>query len=143
MATCKPYCNFAKILAQKKIDWVNDTIKVMFCTSTYVPNQDTHATKADVTGEVSGTGYIAGGITLTGKTLTLDAVNNKVMLDADDILLSNSTIANVRYCVIYDATDESNPLIAWGDFVTDQTSQNGDFGITWDANGVTYISIDA
>ena len=52
-------------LMSKTIDLVNDAIKVMLCTSAYVPNQDAHQFKSDITGEVVGTGYTAGGQALT------------------------------------------------------------------------------
>lgn len=58
------------------IDWLSDTIKVMLCTSTYTPNADTHAFKSDVTNEVSGTGYSAGGATMGSATLTYTAANS-------------------------------------------------------------------
>jgi hypothetical protein len=40
-----------------KFDFVNDTIKVLLVTSTYVPNFDTHGTLSDITNELSGNGY--------------------------------------------------------------------------------------
>ena len=51
-------------------DWDTDTIKVMLTTSLYTPDQDTHDFKNDVTNEVTGTGYTAGGQALTNKTVT-------------------------------------------------------------------------
>lgn len=40
-------------------------------TATYVPNREDHDFFDDVTNEVSGSGYVAGGLLLTNKTLTL------------------------------------------------------------------------
>lgn len=57
------------------VDYLSDTIKVMLATSTYTPNLDTHETKADVTNEVVGTGYVAGGTTLGTKTIVYTAAN--------------------------------------------------------------------
>ena len=48
-------------MAKGAIDFDTDTFKVMLVTSTYVANKDTHTKRSDVTNEVSGTGYTAGG----------------------------------------------------------------------------------
>lgn len=133
------YGNFMKnILSGKVVDWINHPIKVMLCTSTYVPDQDNHQTKADITGEVTGTGYTAGGTGLTTKTVTYDATTNTVVLDADDAVWASATIT-ARYAVIYDdngATDADKLLLGYVDFGQDISSTNGDFMIGWDATGI-------
>lgn len=137
--TAYVYGNFMKnVLSGKVVDWLNHPIKVMLCSATYVPNQDTHQTKADVTGEVTGTGYTAGGIALTNKTITYDPVTNTVILHADDVVWVNATIT-ARYAVIYDdngATDADKLLLGYVDFGQDVSSTNGDFKITLDASGI-------
>ena len=65
-----------KTLLAKEVDFLNDTIKGMLTTVTYVPDQDAHDYKSDVTNEVSGTGYTAGGATLANKTVTYTAGTN-------------------------------------------------------------------
>lgn len=57
-------------------DFLTDTIKVSLHTSSYTPNLDTHETFADVTNEVSGGNYVAGGVTLASKTLTYTAADS-------------------------------------------------------------------
>lgn len=80
--TAYVYGNFLKnVLSGKTIDYLNHPIKVMLCSATYAPNQDTHQTKADVTGEVTGTGYTAGGAVLANKTITYDPATNTTILD--------------------------------------------------------------
>ena len=78
----------------KNIDYDTNAVKLMLTTSAYVPNQDTQEDKADVTNEVTGTGYTAGGETLASKTLS--NTNNVVTLDAADVTWSNSTITAGR-----------------------------------------------
>ena len=126
----------------KEIDFDTDTIKVMLCTSAYVPNQDTHVYKdVSVTNEVTGTGYTAGGAALASKTITYDATNNIIALDAADVTWAASTIT-ARYAVIYDDSPASNkPLLAYVDFGADQSSNNGNFTITWDAAGILKITV--
>ncbi len=124
------------------IDWLSDTIKVMLCTSTYVPNQDTHVFKSDVTNEVTGTGYTATGATLANKTIGYTAGTNVIKLDADDTSWSTATIT-ARYAVIYDATpatDATRPLLGYIDFGADVISTAGTFQITWDAAGIFTIT---
>lgn len=54
----------------RQSDYLSDTLKVMLATSTYSLALDTHEVKADVTNEVTGTGYSAGGVTVGSKTIT-------------------------------------------------------------------------
>lgn len=137
--TAYVYGNFLKnVLSGMVMDWLNHPIKVMLCSATYVPNQDTHQTKADITGEVTGTGYTAGGQALANKTITYDPAANTTILDADDVVWPNATIT-ARYAVIYDdngATDADKLLLGYVDFGQDVSSTNGDFKITWDAGGI-------
>ena len=132
-------------LWNKEIDYLADVIKVMLTTVTYVPNQDTHDYKNDVTNEVVGTGYTATGETLGSKTVTYTAGTNKHVLDAADVTWSASTIT-ARIAVIYDSTpasDATRPLIGYQDFEADKSSDNGDFTIQWDAAGLVEITITA
>ncbi len=57
-------------------DYLSDTVKCMLTTATYAPALDTHEVKADVTNEITGTGYTAGGTTLASKTITYTAANS-------------------------------------------------------------------
>jgi len=134
----KIYGPFFLSLANKEIDLDSDTLKVMLCTSSYTPNQDTHRYKSDVTNEISGTGYTAGGLALTSVTVSYDAPTTTFKLDAADPTWPTSTIT-ARYAVFYDATpatDATRPLIAYVDFGADVTSSGGPFTDTLDANGI-------
>ena len=140
----KLYGNFLKQALNKEIDWDSDTIKVALLSSSYTPNQDTHDYLDDVSSyEVTGTGYTAGGITLSSKTSTYDGTNNVIVLDAADVTWSSSTIT-ARYAVVYDdsgANAASKALIGYVDFGSDQSSTNGNFTITWDSTGIVRITV--
>lgn len=140
----KLYGNFLKQALNKEIDWDSDTIKVALLTSSYTPNQDTHDYYDDVVAnQVTGTGYTAGGITLSSKTSTYDGTNNVLVLDAADVTWSSSTIT-ARYAVVYNDTPSTNatkPLIGYVDFGSDQSSTNGNFTITWDSTGIVRITV--
>jgi hypothetical protein len=138
----KLYGNFLVKALNKEVDWDTDTIKVALTTSTYTPNQDTHDYFNDVTNEVSGTGYTAGGNTLASKTITYDDANNVIVLDAADTTWGSSTIT-ARYAVVYASTGtaSTSPLIGYVDFGSDQSSTNGNFTITWDSTGIVRVTV--
>lgn len=119
------------------IDLDTDTIKVMLVTSAYTPDQDVHDYKDDITNEVSGTGYTAGGATLANKTVTQDNTDNEGVFDADDVTWSSSTIT-ARGAVLYKdtGTASTSPLICYFDFGSDKSSSNGNFTIQWNAEGI-------
>lgn len=141
--TAKMYGNALLKALNKEVDWDTDTIKVMLCTSSYTPNQDTHIYKSSVTNEVTGTGYTAGGATLSNKTINYTDSTNTIKLDADDVTWSESTIT-ARYAVIYDATgtDSTSVLLGYVDFGEDKVSSAGDFKITWDSAGIFAITVE-
>lgn len=118
-------------------------LKVMLCTSLYVPNQDTHVYKSSVTNEVAnGNGYTTGGATLTSVTVSYNATTNTITIDAADVVWSNSTIT-ARYAVIYDSTtgvDGTSPLIGYVDFGEDISSNASNYAISWDSAGIFTIS---
>lgn len=140
----KLYGQFIQQSLNKEIDWDSDTIKVALLSNGYTPDQDAHNYFDDVVAfEVSGTGYTAGGLTLSNKTNTYNAGTNTIVLDADDVTWSSSTIT-ARYAVVYDATpatDATKPLIGYVDFGADQSSSNGNFTITWDATGIVRVTV--
>jgi hypothetical protein len=138
----KLYGNFLVKALNKEVDWDTDTIKVALTTSSYTPNQDTHDYFNDVTNEVSGTGYTAGGNTLASKTITYDDANNVIVLDAADSTWASSTIT-ARYAVVYASTGtaSTSPLIGYVDFGSDQSSTNGNFTITWDSTGIVRVTV--
>lgn len=135
--TAKMYGNALLKALNKEVNYITDTIKVMLCTSAYTPNQDTHIYKSSITNEVTGTGYTAGGATLTNKTMTYDGATNTIKLDANDVTWASSTIT-ARYAVIYDSTgtDSTSTLLGYIDFGENKISSAGDFKITWDTNGI-------
>jgi hypothetical protein len=51
--------------------------KTMLTTVTYVPNQDTHDFKDDVTNEITGTGYTAGGVAISPLTSLYTGISDQ------------------------------------------------------------------
>jgi hypothetical protein len=132
MATAKWYGPAINRVLTKVIDLSADTIKVALCTSTYTPNYDTHGVYTDLTNQTTGTGYTAGGITLTSKTITQDTTNDWWTFDAADVTWSSASFS-FRYAIIYDDTAASKPLIAAIDFGSTQTASSQDLTIKWES----------
>ncbi len=124
----------------KNIDYDTNTINVMLTTVTYVPNQDTHEDKADVTNEVSGGGYAAGGEALGSKVVATTL--NVMDMDAADTQWTSATFT-ARIAVVYDdsgAADGDKALLFWVDFGQDESVTNGTFTIQWAAGGLATIT---
>jgi len=85
------------------------SVKALLCDSTYTFDKDAHATRADVTGEVVGTGYALGGVEVTGVNVVLDTANNVVKLVANEVDFGTLTITEVAQIVLYFDVDTSDP----------------------------------
>ncbi len=113
--------------------------KVGFLTGTYVPLTDTmkialytnsatldaSTTVYTTSGEVVGTGYTAGGNTLTGNAISFSGTT--AWLTFSDSSWTTATIT-ARGALIYDST-RSNAAIAVLDFGSDKTSTAGTFTV--------------
>ena len=139
MATAKWYNN--GVLGQwsgtaaRRVDWVNDTIKISLHTSVYVPSQTAHTYYSDLAAELaSGSGYTAGGYTMVNKTLTLSG--QEVRLDADDPQWTAATFTFRYYVIRKDTgTPSTSPLLGYGDMTTDQSISSGTYTLVGDATG--------
>ncbi len=87
-----------------KTDWLTGVIQYSLHTATYTPNQDTDAFFSAVTNEVTGTAYVANGVTLGTKTVTYDTATDEIRLDAADAVWTTATIASIRYGVCWENT---------------------------------------
>lgn len=117
-------------MARGAIDFDTDTFKVMLVTSSYTPNKDTHDRRDDVTNEVTGTGYTAGGAT-SACTVTKDTANDKVTLSFAAVSWASSTIT-ARAAVIYKSRGGaagSDELVAYNDFGSNVSSTGATFSI--------------
>lgn len=123
---------------EKYIDLDSDTTKCMLCTSSYTPNQVVDAWRSSVTNEVEGTGYTAGGATITNTSVSTSDLVTK--FDGDDVQWENSTIT-ARYAVLYLSDVLSFPLLCYVDFGEDKSSINGLFKIEWHAHGIFKITV--
>lgn len=119
------------------------TVKVALLSNAYTPSQDTHDYFNDVSGfEVTGTGYTAGGATLTSRSVSINPATNTTTFNAADVSWPSSTIT-ARYAVIYESTGTASTsgLVGYVDFGEDVSSSSGTFSITWDAAGIFTITV--
>lgn len=120
----------------KAVSLTSDTIKVALLDV----NHEFHAadaTWADVSAnEISGTNYVAGGVTLAGKTVTIGGTTK---WDATNTLFANVTLTAWN-AVIYDVTN-SNSLICSFGFGQSYSPISDDFTIQWDNVNEAIMSI--
>lgn len=118
------------------------TVKVMLVDDTYVPDQDAHEYIDDITGEISGTGYTAGGATIGSKTVTKDDSNNRSVFDAADASWPNSTLTARRGIMYVDTGNPAtSPVLACIDFGSNQSTSLSTFAIPWSADGIIRLAI--
>lgn len=120
------------------IDLLRDTIRVALLTKIIIPEKKIAPVWSDVVvSEAKGAGYISGGQELTGKKISQDDVSGRVSFYADDVSWPNSVIT-ARYAVLYKDTgqDTASPLLSCYDFGEDKSSNNGDFTIQWNTDGI-------
>ena len=128
MAITQAMCtSFKQALLDGEMDFSSDTaqtFKIALYTSS--ATLDATTTAYSVTNEVSGTGYSAGGNTLTISANPTTS-GTTAFLDFADTTWSSATIT-ARGALIY-KSGGSNPAVAVLDFGGDKTSTAGDFTI--------------
>lgn len=129
--TWKWYGNGLLKTVTGSIDLDTDTFKIMLTTSSYTPDQDAHDFRNDVTNEVSGTGYTAGGATLSGVSVAYDSGTNEVRISWSDPSWAASTLT-ARTAVIYKSrggASSADELVAYCTESGDVTSSAGTFTV--------------
>lgn len=127
------------------VDYLSDTIKVALTTSSYAYNLDTHEFFSDVTNEITGAGYTAGGVTLGSKTITYTVADSWGVAAATstayvvgDIVRPSTGNGHLYRCIVAGTSGGSAPT--WptvsGQTVTDGT-------VTWAEIGRGVTVIDA
>lgn len=117
------------------IDFDTDTnFYMMLVTSSYTPSKS-HDRKNDITNEVTGAGYTAGGNACSVSVAATDNTENDVEISFTVTSWTSATIT-ARGGVIYKragtlGVDDANmPLVGYVDFGGNVTSTNGTFAVT-------------
>lgn len=128
------------------IDFLSDTIKMALASASYTPNLDTHEVFSDMTNEVSGTGYSAGGATLGSKTIIYTAANSWATTWATgtayavgDIIRPTSGNGHLYRCIVA-GTSHASTEPTWS---TVSGQVNTDNTVTWAEIGRGVTQIDA
>lgn len=140
--TAAPYGTFLNDLGAAVHTLGTDTDKVALLTSSYIPDLDAHDAYDDVSSfEATGTGYTAGGKTLTSVTRSYDAGNNRTTYNADPLTWTalNTTF---RYAVVYKSTGtpSSSKLIGLIDFGENRVYTGDDFQLSFTSGLVRLTS---
>jgi hypothetical protein len=117
-------------MARNNIDFDTNTFKAMLVTSSYTPNKDADDKRDDVTNEVVGTGYTAGGVACVC-SVAKDTANDKVTLSFAAVSWASSTIT-ARGLVIYKSrggASSADELVAYNDFGSNVSSTGGTFSV--------------
>ena len=124
-----------------------NTLKLTLHTG-YTPDIDAHQVWADSgvssTEYGTGSGYTAGGKTLSAQTVTQDNTNDRAAWDADNVTwtsLGALTPATPSDAIFWDDTPTSpaDPLICYIELGTTATN-GGDYTITINANGIILLT---
>jgi len=146
--------NFVDLLdaTQMAIDLSLTSHKFALVNDTHTPDFDVHDAFNDLTNEVSGTGWAAGGVALsaaasgatsTSPTNTISPAGT-YKYDMNDVSVSGTTLTNAMAMVLYaDAltTPFADPLILLIDFVTAVSTSSGTFGVQFASAGVATIDL--
>lgn len=134
MAITQAMCtSFKSEILQEGHQLATDTIKIALYTST--ASLDATTTAYSSSNEVTGTGYTAGGATLTSTTVSTSGTT--AYFDAADPEWTSASFT-ARGALIYNDTN-SDKAIAVLDFGGDFTVAGGTFKITLPAAGTTAI----
>jgi len=120
--------SFKKELYEAIHNLATDTLKIALYTASADLNEAT--TAYSTSNEVTGTGYVAGGVTMTG--VTISSSGYTAYVDFADVAFGASVTA--RCALIYNSS-KANRSIAVLDFGSDKTSAN--FTITMPSNTAT------
>jgi len=134
MAITQAMCtSFKSEILDEQHDLAADTIKVALFTSS--ASLDASTTAYSTSNEVSGSGYSAGGVTLTSKTVATSGTT--AYFDAADPTWTSASFT-ARGALIYNDTN-SDKAIAVLDFGGDFTVSSGTFKIVFPAAGTNAI----
>lgn len=129
MAITQGMCSsFKEQLLKGEHDFDVNTFKIALYTSSATLSAAT--TVYTTSNEVVGVGYTAGGINLTGTTVSL--TGTIAFVDFNDAVWTGSTIT-ARGALIYNASS-GNKAVAVLDFGSDKTSTTGDFTVQFPTN---------
>jgi hypothetical protein len=129
------FLNLTDHLAKAAINFSTDSFKCLLVSS--VPseaNLDAWVNRSDVTNEITGTGYTAGGVAVTATVGAVDTTNNRVAITFGNLSPGwTSATLTALGAIIYKSTGTSSTdkLVQFVDFSGSVSSTNGNFSVTF------------
>ncbi len=114
----------------------------LFNNSVTTPNFDTDTAYASApynANEVTGTNWAAGGVALT--TTTFSVTTGTLAWTAANVSVASTTLSAVRGGLIYCITATTKNALCLVNFVSDYSTSNGTFAITWNGSGIFTIDL--
>jgi hypothetical protein len=125
--------SFKQEMLQAGQNLATDTLKMALYTA--LSDIGPLTTAYTATNEVTGTGYPAGGVAVTGATIAADSQTNTVYVDFNDVPFSGANFT-ARGALIYNVT-RSNKSVAVLDFGSDKIFSPTSNTVTMPANTAT------
>jgi hypothetical protein len=136
------YNYFKKAVMQGtyKLDNTSTPLYLALVNNSYSPNIDTEFFLGQFIGtyQITGTGYVSGGLALSSPNIQLDTTKDAGVLYATNIAWYSATFT-AKGGVLYASTGggfASDPVIGYFDFAADKTVTAGTFTVQFNANGV-------
>ena len=124
--------SFKQQMVQGQQNLSANTLKMALYTGFATLNLDT--TVYSATNEITGTGYTAGGETMSGVTISTNA-DGVVYINFNNVVWTSASFTT-RGALIYN-TSQSNASVAVLDFGADKTCTNQTFTVTMPVNSAT------
>jgi len=109
--------------------FTGDTIKIALMDTGFEFDKDAHAEWADVSGSElgSGNGYTTGGNTLSGIAISEDDTNDRAQVSWSNTTWTadGGNIGPTPGAIIYNDSDDNDPIIGYIDFGGEQTQADG------------------
>lgn len=118
------------------LDLNAETYKGALFSNTITPNFTTdtaYGVSPYNANEITGTNWAAGGVALTGTTLS--SSSGSLVFDATDVSVASATFTGARGYLYY-ADPLSDEAILLVNFGADYSPNNGTFSIVWNASGI-------
>ena len=136
------YNHFKEQLLLGAVDCVGDTFKMTLLGSGYALNVDGNNGYANISAqEITAAGYSAGGLTLTGESVTQNDGGDYAMWDAANLTWTSLGATTVDHAVMYDDTitaPVADPLAIHFEITTQPNGAN--YSLNFNAGGIAQLA---
>ncbi|WP_379491261.1 hypothetical protein [Nonomuraea rubra] len=128
-------------VAQFTLDLDDDTHKLALYDNTVTPNFATDQSYS-TSGEITGTGYTAGGLAIASATFTVTTSGGTFATwDGNDVQWTDSTLTGVRGGIAYADGETPKRLILGIDFGSAYTTASGTLLVAFNASGIGRVNV--